>query len=117
MKNKKRINENNILATDFKQVDRDIKNWEEERNKRGDIYHAFGEYISFLESLLNSEDYKDFYERHLIEDRIKKYKKEREKYYVPSVLEVQRFDRIIEDNSRDVEKKSSFSLIKKIRKK
>ena len=50
------------------------------------IYYAFSEYIQFLEdSLLHEED---FISRCLLQAEIKKMKKEQQKYYVPSMLEL-----------------------------
>lgn len=107
--------ENGILATDFSKVDKQLEIWEEKRDRKGDIYHAFGEYIFCLESLLEYEQ--DSYQKSLIKKEIKKLKKEQKKYYVPSVLEVTLYNSESNDDHKDALEKSSFELVKRLRKK
>lgn len=107
--------ENCILATDFSKVNKQMEIWEEKRDKKGDIYQAFGEYIFCLESSLEYEE--DSYQKHLIKKEIKKLKKEQKKYYVPSVLEVAVYVRETDHDNNDDLDNSSFGLVKKIGKK
>lgn len=83
---KKKTNDLGVLATDFSIVNKQMKDWEKQRDKKGNIYKAFSEYILCLEDLLENED--DSYKRYLIEQEIKELKKEQKKYYVPSMLEI-----------------------------
>lgn len=75
-----------VLATDFTIVDIHMEDFEKQREKKENIYYAFSEYIQCLEdSLLHEED---FISRCLLQAEIKKMKKEQQKYYVPSMLEL-----------------------------
>jgi len=75
-----------VLATDFSEVDRSMKDWKSQREAKANIYKAFADYILCLEDSLKHEE--DSYKRYLIEKEIKQLKKEQKKYYVPSVLEM-----------------------------
>lgn len=116
MKKKSITNENCALATDFRKLDQEMIDWLDQREKKGNIYRAFSEYILCLESSLEHEE--DFFKRCLIENEIKELKKEQKKYYVPSMLEMARPDLLIDrEVSKDALEKSSFTLVKKIIKK
>lgn len=101
-----------MLDADFKKTDPKNEMWLEKRNKKGNIYIAIKEYLSVLEKELELED--DSYNKHLINQEIKKMKKELDKYYVPTILETAKFERYDEQNKEALEK-SSFLLVKKIR--
>lgn len=73
-----------ILSYDFSEHKRKKELWLVNREHRGNVHKAFGQYIEFLEKLLIEE--KDEDEKFLIERRIKKLKKEQEKYYDPCIL-------------------------------
>lgn len=75
-----------VLATDFSEVDRSMKDWEKEREAKGNVYKALSDYIICLKNNLEHEQ--DSYKKYLIEQEIKKLEKEKKKYYVPSVLEM-----------------------------
>jgi len=45
-------NKQSILSLDREVVEKNMKYWSEEREKKGFIYRAFGEYIEFLEEKL-----------------------------------------------------------------
>lgn len=115
MTKRKLSNQDCVLATDFSIVDQHMKDWEDQREKKGNIYKAFSEYIICLENSLEHED--DFYERYLIEQEIKKLKKEKEKYYVPSILEIALYNERKDEKSTETLQKNSFSLVKRLRKK
>ena len=82
------------------------------KHKKGNIYIAIKEYIEVLEKELEIED--DSYNKYLIEQEIKKLKKELKKYYVPSILEMAKFEKNDEINKTALEK-SNFQLVKKIK--
>lgn len=98
-----------ILSYDFREQQKRNELWLENRTHRRTIYDSFGEYIEFLEKLLIEE--KDEDEKILLEKRIKKLKKEQEKYYDPCILSIP-----IERNNFDVqeENKKEKSLIKRM---
>ena len=101
-----------VLATDFKQVDIEMRRWKHQREMKSNIWRAFQDYIMCLENDLIYET--DLYKRSIIEKEIKKLKKEQTKYYVPSILEGARLDKMstTSENKRALER-SSFSLVKK----
>ena len=116
-----------ILSMDFKKVDEDMDRWEEQRLKKGEIYKAFSEYVICLENSLEHEE--DSYQRYLLEEEIKKMKKEQKKYYVPSILGAVKLDPIhgyndVEDNESYLQmatrgiKKSTWltAFVKKLKK-
>ena len=78
------MNNKSILFFDYREQQKRTEEWIKNREHRGNIYKSFGEYINFLEKLLLEE--KDDHEKFLIEKRIKKLKKEQEKYYDPCIL-------------------------------
>ena len=78
------MNNKSILCYDFREQQKRNEIWIENRKHRRSIYNSFEEYIEFLEKLLLEE--KDEYQKSLIEKRIKKLKKEQEKYYDPCIL-------------------------------
>ena len=78
------MSDRSILSFDFSEQKRKNELWLENREHRGNVYKAFGEYIEFLEKLLLEE--KNENEKFLIERRIKKLKKQQEKYYDPCIL-------------------------------
>lgn len=112
---KKRSNDLCILAMSFREVDNEMKIWEEKRNKKGNIYKAFADYILCLEKSLETEE--DSYKRYLIEQEIKKLKKEQKKYYVPSILEMAVYNGRKDKQEKDNLEKSSFNLVKRFIKK
>lgn len=91
-----------------------MKDWEDQREKKGNIYRAFSEYIICLENSLENEE--DSYKRYLIEKEIKKLKQEQKNYYVPSLLEMAVSSGRKDIKSDCVLEKSSFSLVKKFKK-
>ena len=108
-----KVNNQCVLATDFSQVDKDMKQWHVERDKKVSIYRAFSEYIECLEVSLLLET--DFYKRKVIEKEIKKLKKQQQKFSVPSILGACKYDSSEkEEKIGKALKKSSFSLVKKL---
>lgn len=104
-----------ILATDFSKVNQSMEDWYVQREKKGKIYEAFSEYILCLEDSLEREE--DSYRKYLIEQEIKKLKKEQKKYYVPSMLEGARLDLLYSGNHKKQSlEHSDHSLIKTIEK-
>lgn len=104
-----------ILATDFGKVDQSMEDWQTQREKKGNIYRAFSEYILCLEDSLEREE--NSYQRYLIEQQIKKLKKEQKKYYVPSILEGSRLDLLCSSNNRNHSlENSNYNLIRAIEK-
>lgn len=93
-----------ILSYDFSEQKRKNELWLENREHRGNVYKAFGEYIEFLEKLLLEE--KNENEKFLIERRIKKLKKEQEKYYDPCILAMP-IDRNRFDEEKEVDENNS----------
>ena len=76
---KKTNNEYCALTFDHVAVDKYMNQWHMEREKKGNIYNSYGEYIQFLEDRLESET--DSFEIIIIKQEIKKLKKEQKKYY------------------------------------
>jgi len=104
------MSDRSVLGTDFSELRKRNELWLKNREYRENIYSAVGKYIEFLEKLLLEE--KNENEKFLIEKRIKKLKKEQEKYYVPCILAMP-----IERNNFDVEEKEQNkgrSLIKRL---
>ena len=97
------------LATDYRELELKEALWLEERERTNNLYSAFSEYIKFLEKKLEYET--DFSEKYLIEQQIKKIKKEMQQYYTPSVLALTKYN--LEEKEVNKQKKSSFSLLKK----
>lgn len=102
-----------IIAMDFKKVNEDMKYWNEQRLKKGNIYRAFSEYIICLENSLEHEE--NSYKRYLLQEEIQQMKKEQKKYYVPSILEMASYRRtedeeLLKENSEE----SNFSFVKKL---
>ena len=104
---------NSILSFDYREQQRRNEIWLENREHRGNIYNSFSKYINFLEKLLNEE--KDEDEKFLIERRIKKLKKEQEKYYDACILAMPIEKNKFDEEEQEVEE--SKSLIKRIFKK
>lgn len=104
-----------VLATDLSKLDKNMELWQEKREKKGNIYQAFSEYILCLENCLEYEE--NSYKRCLIEEEIKKLKKEREKYNVPSVLSMAKYDLFTRDRdgSEATLEKAGPKLIKHFR--
>jgi len=96
-----------ILSYDFSKNKEIREQWLKQKEKKHNIYVAISEYIEFLENSI--KDKNDSYQIYLIEKEIKKLKKEREKYYVPSILAMAK----VKPNSTKHENKPK-SLIKKI---
>ena len=109
MKKKDEKNSNPFLAIDFRKRN---EIWLEERDKKGNIYVAFDEYIEFLSLLLEKET--DDFRRYTLEDEIKKLKKERDKYYCPPILAAYSYKRPSRDNTEESKSKSFVKTIKKI---
>lgn len=104
-----------VLATDFRNVNQSMEDWQVQREKKGNIYKAFSEYILCLEDSLEREE--DSYKRYLLEQEIKALKKEQKKYYVPSMLEGARLDLLCSDNEKKQSlENSNYNLIKIIEK-
>ena len=114
-KNQENIVDLGVLATDFSQTNQSMGDWQVQREKKGNVYKAFSEYILCLEDSLEIED--DSYKRYLIKQEIKKLKKEQKKYYVPSILEGARLDLLHEKDRKQSLEKSSYVLVKKIEEK
>lgn len=106
------MSDRSVLGTDFSELRKRNELWLKNREYRQNIYSAVGEYIEFLEKLLLEE--KDEDEKFSIERRIKKLKKEQEKYYDPCILAMP-IDRNKFDEEKEVEE--SKSLIKRMFKK
>lgn len=107
-------NQKSILSFDRGAVDKYMNQWHMEREKKGNIYNSYGEYIQFLEDRLESET--DSFEIIIIKQEIKKLKKEQKKYYVPSILEGANFSLIrARDDSCNSLEKANFSLVKKVK--
>lgn len=104
-----------VLATDFSKVNQSMEDWLAQREKKVNIYIAFSEYILCLEDSLEREE--DSYKRYLMEQEIKKLKKEQKKYYVPSMLEGARLDLLHEKDRKQSLEKSSYQLVKKVEEK
>ena len=103
-----------ILSFDHRAVDKIMDDWHLEREKKGNIFSSYAEYIEFLEIRL--EDEEDDYKKYLIEKEIKKLKKEQKKYYVPSILESANFSLVrSRDDSCNSLEKANFSLVKKVK--
>lgn len=107
---KKKTEDLCVLATDFSIVDIHMEDFEKQREKKENIYHAFSEYILCLENSLEHEH--NFVDRCLLQEEIKKMKEEQQKYYVPSILEGAIYNENKDNNSLE---KSSFSLVKQIK--
>lgn len=76
---------NNIfMTTDFSEQKKRNETWLENRTYRKNIYDSIGDYIRYLELLLLDENNQE--QKYLIEKRIKKLKREQEKYYDPCIL-------------------------------
>jgi len=107
------MSDRSILSFDFSEQKRKNELWLENREHRGNVYKAFGEYIEFLERLILEE--KDQYQVYLIEKRIKKLKKLQEKYYDPCILAMKLSSRDY-DKERDPEENPTLlkRLFKKI---
>ncbi len=73
-----------ILSRDYSTVERNQNLWEEEIKMKGNVRQAISEYIEFFEGVLVNES--NPCQRDLIEKKIKKLKKLRDQYYVPSIL-------------------------------
>lgn len=112
MKKNIKHNANVLFEIDFSEVRRQNEIWLEERGKKGNIYVAFDEYIEFLNHLLENES--DEFKRYTLEDKIKKLKKERDKYYCPSILSAYAYQRPNNDNIEEINSKSFVKTIKKI---
>ena len=112
---KKKTEDLCVLATDFSVVNKHIENFEKQREKKGNIYHAFSEYILCLEKTLDTET--NPYKISLIKDEISKLRIEQQKYYVPSILEGVIYNEIRDKRSAHSLEKSSFSLVKQIKNK
>ena len=112
---KKKTEDLCVLATDFSAVNKHMENFEKQREKKGNIYHAFSEYILCLEKSLEHEH--NFVYRCLLQEEIKKMKEEQQKYYVPSILEGVIYNEIRDKRSAHSLEKSSFSLVKQIKNK
>ena len=97
------------MTNDFTELEQKQKLWLENIKHRKEIYNSFSQYIEFLEKLLLEE--KNENEKFLIERRIKKLKKEQEKYYDPCILAMP-IDRNKFDEEKEVEE--SKSLIKRL---
>lgn len=111
---KKTNNEYCALTFDHVAVDKYMNQWHMEREKKGNIYNSYGEYIQFLEDRLESET--DSFEIIIIKQEIKKLKKEQKKYYVPSILEGANFSLVrSRDDSCNSLEKANFSLVKKVK--
>lgn len=100
-----------ILATDFSKVDKDLEQWMQKREKKQKIYIAIEDYILFLKNSLENED--RLVERIEIEQELKQLEKEKQKYYVPSILAGAHLSKVHEPNKKSLEN-SSFKLIKRI---
>ena len=109
MKNKN--NQTCILATDLREIRKQNKIRLEERDKKDNIYVAFDDYIEFLNHLLENET--DDFRRYTLEDKIKDLKKERDKYYCPSILAAYSYKRPSNDNREETKTKSFVKTIKK----
>ena len=108
---------NSVFETDFSQVDEDINVWHLEREKKRNIYRAFSEYIECLENQLKNVT--NPYQKYLLESEIKKLRIEQKQYYVPSILEMARFDLISSDeelsgNSLEIAATTVFKKLKKL---
>lgn len=112
---KKKTEDLCVLATDFSVVNKHMEDFEKQREKKGNIYHAFSEYILCLENSLEHEH--NFVDRCLLQEEIKKMKEEQQKYYVPSILEGVIYNEIRDKRSAHSLEKSSFSLVKQIKNK
>lgn len=101
-----------VLATDFSEVDKDIEQYMLEREKKENVYIAYGEYILCLKNSLKYET--DIIKRNKLEKQIKTLEKEKEKYYVPSILGESRLSKVHEPTKKSQEK-SSCKLLKKLK--
>lgn len=72
-----------ILATDFSDLDKEMESWEENRNRKIEIYRKYAELIEMLEQYLLICDTLD---QPKIKKEIKKLKKMQSKYCVSSIL-------------------------------
>ena len=110
MKKKNKTMSNPFFTVDFSKIRKNNEIWLEERAKKGNIYVAFDEYIKFLNQLLENET--DEFKRYTLEDKIKELKKERDKYYCPSVLAAYSYKR----SSNNIEETNSKSFVKIMKK-
>lgn len=81
---KKIKKETPLLARDFHQVDKIMENLEEIKSKKIKIYQAITDYIICLEDTLESTTDKS--EEVQLRREIEALKRERKKFYVPSLL-------------------------------
>lgn len=102
----KRTNDYSILAVDTKKVALEQEDWLREREAKEKIYQAFSMYITCMERRMSHTN--DDTVKIELQQRIKRVKKVQKKYYVPGILE-QALSPVSDA------KKSSFSLIKKIK--
>ena len=100
-----------VLTRDLSKVDKDIEQWILKREKKEKIYIAIEEYILFLKNSLENED--RLVERIEIEQELKQLEKEKQKYYVPSILSESRLSPI-DEITNIKQKESPFKLLKKI---
>ena len=61
--------ERSILSFDHSAVDKSMDDWKKEREKKGNIFHSYGEYIQFLEEKLQLEN--DEFQKYIIQKEIK----------------------------------------------
>lgn len=100
-----------VLTRDLNKVDKDLEQWILKREKKETIYIAIEEYILFLKNSLENED--RLVERIEIEQELKQLEKEKQKYYVPSILGEYRLAPLHETTNIEP-KESPFKLLKKI---
>lgn len=100
-----------VLTRDLSNVDKDLEQWMLKREKKQTIYIAIEEYILFLKNSLENEN--RLVERIETEQEIKQLEKEKQKYYVPSILAESCLTKVHEPTKTSLEN-SSFKLIKKI---
>lgn len=116
MREKENNHQFSILNMNFDDLEKQQEFYKNERDIKIKIFESLAEYIKFLEDLLASLE--DSYQRELVERKIKEIKNEQKKYYVPSMLELSSYD--LATNVKTFKsslEKSSFSLVKKIKRK
>lgn len=107
--------ETSLIEMNFREVDQQMEDFNEQREKKSNIYRAFSEYIICLENSLEHET--NPYQKSKIEQEIEALKIEQQKYYVPTILELADYDLIQAQRNKTVEESknalenSDYSLV------